>query len=188
MVAKGLMLCSQDIILAIWMEFPPKEQQFSLLLTRKEKHWKCQEIPAISAGGKTLLFLPWWMESQTRLVAVDYLDRKWCSGSFSTPKWQLLLYSTGNSQLCHLYRQILCHPWAPPPNPKTKTNRPKCLPKGVDSTTKTRKWASTTLLWSPKPLISCGYPSFQKGPHPSQLFSWQVPKATTKPTYRVPLA
>ena len=57
-VAKGLMLCSQHIILAIQMEFPPKEQQFSLLLTRKVKLPKCQEIPIISAGGKTLLFLP----------------------------------------------------------------------------------------------------------------------------------
>ena len=61
-VAKGLMLCSQHIILAIRMEFLPKEHQFSLLLTRKEKIPKCQEIPIISA--------------------VDYLNRKWCSGSF----------------------------------------------------------------------------------------------------------
>ena len=36
-VAKGIMLCSQHIVLVIWMEFPPKHYQVSLLLTRKEK-------------------------------------------------------------------------------------------------------------------------------------------------------
>ena len=51
-VAKGLVLCNQHIILATRMEFPPKEHQFSLLLTRKEKLPKCQEISIISAGGK----------------------------------------------------------------------------------------------------------------------------------------
>ena len=51
-VAKGLMLCSQHIILALRMEFLPKEHQFNLLLTRTEKFLKCQEIPIISAGSK----------------------------------------------------------------------------------------------------------------------------------------
>ena len=68
------------------MGFPPKEHQFSLLLTKKEKLPKCQEIPIISAGGKntSVLTLGKWAlkKSQTRLAAVDYLDRKWCSRSF----------------------------------------------------------------------------------------------------------
>ena len=80
-MTKGLMLCSQHIILAIQMEFPPKEHQFSLLLTRKEKLQKCQKIPIISAGGKNTSVLTLG-GNQTRLAAVDYLDRKWCYGSF----------------------------------------------------------------------------------------------------------
>ena len=39
------------------MEFAPKEHQFSLLLTRKEKLLKYQEIPIISAGGKNAAVL-----------------------------------------------------------------------------------------------------------------------------------
>ena len=119
------MLCSQHIILAIRMEFPPKEHQFSLLLTRKEKLAKCQEIPIISAGGKN-----------TSVLTFD---------GCKTVFWKLFPLQngrfcfTGNSQLHHLYRQLLCHSQAPPPSPETKTNKPKCSPKGVDSTTKTRK-------------------------------------------------
>ena len=69
------------------MEFLPKEHQFSLLLTRKEKLPKCQVIPIISARG-TLTLGEWGFkrETQTRLAAVDYLDRKWCSGSFFNSK------------------------------------------------------------------------------------------------------
>ena len=64
-------------------ELPPKEHQFSLLLTRKEKLPKCQEILTIFAGGKNTSVLTLADgASQTRLAAVDYLDRKWCSGSF----------------------------------------------------------------------------------------------------------
>ena len=78
------------------MEFPSKEHQFSLLLTRNEKLPKCQEIPIISAGGKntSVLTLSRWgfKKSQTRLAAVDYLDRKWCLEAFSTLKWQILFY------------------------------------------------------------------------------------------------
>ena len=59
----------------------------SLLLTRKEKLPKCQEIPIISAGEKntSVLSLGGWgqLDSQTRLTAaVDYLHRKWCCRSF----------------------------------------------------------------------------------------------------------
>ena len=78
-VAKGLKLFSQHIILAMQMEFSPKEHQFSLLLTKKEKLPKCQEIPIISAGGKNTSVLTL---NGARLAAVDYLNRKWCSGSF----------------------------------------------------------------------------------------------------------
>ena len=69
------------------MEFLPKEHLFSLLLTRKEKLPKCQEISISSAGGKStsVLILGGWgfkKKSQSRLAAVDYPDRKWCSRSF----------------------------------------------------------------------------------------------------------
>ena len=33
----------QHIVLVIWIEFPPKLYQVTLLLTRKEKLTKCQE-------------------------------------------------------------------------------------------------------------------------------------------------
>ena len=36
-VAKGIMLCSQHIVLVIQTEFPPKRYQVTLPLTRKEK-------------------------------------------------------------------------------------------------------------------------------------------------------
>ena len=51
-VAKWIVSCSQHIVLVIWIEFPPKLYQVTLLLARKEKLPKCQEIPIISAGGK----------------------------------------------------------------------------------------------------------------------------------------
>ena len=101
-LAKGLVLCRQHIILAIQKEFLPKEHQFSLLLTRKEKLPKCQEILIISARGKNTYFCsyPWWMglkekkgkKSQTRLAVVDYPDRNGVLEAFSTPKWQILFY------------------------------------------------------------------------------------------------
>ena len=47
-VAKGIMLCSQQVDLVICMEFQPKHYQVTLLLTRKEKLPKCQEIPVIA--------------------------------------------------------------------------------------------------------------------------------------------
>ena len=96
--AKWTESCSQHIVLVIWIEFPPKLYQVTLPLARKVKLPKCQEIPIISAGGKkTVLFLPLVdvtlkKKSETKLVAVDYLDRKRCSRNFLTPKWQILFY------------------------------------------------------------------------------------------------
>ena len=50
------------IILVIWIEFSPKLYQVTLLLARKQKLLKCQEIPIISAGGKKqFCCCPWWM-------------------------------------------------------------------------------------------------------------------------------
>ena len=56
-VAKWIVSCSQHIVLVIWIEFPPKLYQVTLLLARKEKLPKCQEIPIISTGGKKQNFL-----------------------------------------------------------------------------------------------------------------------------------
>ena len=43
-------------------QFPPKLYQVTLLLARKVKLPKCQEIPIISAGGKKqFCCCPWWM-------------------------------------------------------------------------------------------------------------------------------
>ena len=89
--AKWIVSCSQHTALVIWIEFPPKLHQMTLPLARKEKLPKCQEIPIISAGGKNqFCCCPWWMwlwkkqqqKSQTRLAAMDYLDRKRCSRNF----------------------------------------------------------------------------------------------------------
>ena len=61
-VAKWIVSCSQHIVLIIWIEFPPKLYQVTLLLARKVKLPKCQEIPIISAGGKKqFCCCPWWM-------------------------------------------------------------------------------------------------------------------------------
>ena len=61
-VAKWIPSCSQHIVLVIWIEFPPKLYQVTLLLARKVKLPKCQEIPIISAGGKRqFCCCPWWM-------------------------------------------------------------------------------------------------------------------------------
>ena len=91
-MAKGLVLCSQHIILAIWIEFPPKEHRFSLLLPGKKSVQNAKKfLDMISAGGKntSVLTLGGWgfkKKIPTRLAAVDYLDRKWCSESFFHPK------------------------------------------------------------------------------------------------------
>ena len=69
------------------MEFSPRHYQVSLLLTRKEKLPKCQDIPINSAGGKKNLMLfplvdaTLKKKSQTRLAVIDYLGRKRHSGS-----------------------------------------------------------------------------------------------------------
>ena len=61
-VAKWIVSCSQHIVLVIWIEFPPKLYQVTLLLARKVKLPKCQEIPIISAGGKKqFCCCPWWI-------------------------------------------------------------------------------------------------------------------------------
>ena len=58
----------------------------TLPLARKEEFPKCQEIPIISAGGKNSSVVALGgcdfkniYISQTRLAAMDYLDRKRCS-------------------------------------------------------------------------------------------------------------
>ena len=51
------------------MEFPPKEYKFTLLLTRKEKLPKCQEISLSLLGVKTLLFLL-LVDGQEEMVSV----------------------------------------------------------------------------------------------------------------------
>ena len=93
-VAKWIILCSQHIVLVIWIEFPPKLYQVTLPLTRKEKLLKHQEIPIISAEGKKQFHsCPW---SQTRLAAIDYQKLFTLhNGKFGF---------TGNSQLSHLFR------------------------------------------------------------------------------------
>ena len=61
-VAKWIVSCSQHIVLVIWIEFPPKLYQVTLLLARKVKLPKCHQIPIISAGGKKqFCCCPWWM-------------------------------------------------------------------------------------------------------------------------------
>ena len=63
----------------------------TLLLARKGKLLKCQEIPIISAGVKNSSVVALGgcdfkkkkkKKSQTRLAAMDYLDRKRCSRNF----------------------------------------------------------------------------------------------------------
>ena len=58
-VAKWIISCSQHIVLVIWIEFPPKLYQVTLLLARKVKLPKCQEISYyLCWGWKTVLLLP----------------------------------------------------------------------------------------------------------------------------------
>ena len=91
-VAKWIVSCSQHIVLVIWIEFPPKIYQVTLLLARKIKFPKFQKIPIISAGGKKqFCWCPWWMwlkkkKLQTRLAAMDYQDRKSCFRNFLCSK------------------------------------------------------------------------------------------------------
>ena len=63
----------------------------TLILTSKKKSSKCQEIPIISGETLPSPFLDLdrkkrggggESESQARLIAIDYLDRKRCSRSF----------------------------------------------------------------------------------------------------------
>ena len=68
-VAKWIVSCSQHV-LVIWIEFPPKLYQVTLLLARKVKLPKCQEIPIISAGGKKqFCCCPWWMWLKKKKIA-----------------------------------------------------------------------------------------------------------------------
>ena len=94
-VAKWIVSCSQHIVLVIWIEFPPKLYQVTLLLARKVKLPKCQEIPIISAGGKKQFCccpcsngLPRQEKLFQKLFILQ--NGKFCF--------------TGNSQLSHLFR------------------------------------------------------------------------------------
>ena len=168
--------CSQHIVLVIWIEFPPKPYQVTLPLARKEELPKWQEIPTISAGGKNQLLLPLVdvtlkkKKSQTRLAAMDYLDRKRCSRNFLHSKMAnfvlpVTLSSTTFSDSSGL-RFIVC-------DNRNQNQQTEMLKKGVNSTTKTRKWASATLVWSLNPWISCVWSILSKGisPPPSLLIS-----------------
>ena len=147
------MLCSQHIVLVIQMEFSSKHYQVGLLLTRKEKLPKYQEIPIISAGSKKhfpscplSLFLK--KNSQTRLAAIDYLDRR-------ELLWKLFQHQksrfcfTDNSQVSHLFRLaipishglrfLVC-------DSRNQNQQTEMLKKGVNSITETGYWASATLV------------------------------------------
>ena len=109
-VAKWIVSCNQHIVLVIWIEFPSKLYQVTLLLARKVKLPKCQEIPIISAGGKNSSVVALGgcdfkkeKKSQTWLAAMDYLDRKSCFRNFFTLQNGKFCF-TGNSQLSHLFR------------------------------------------------------------------------------------
>ena len=107
-VAKWIVPCSQHIVLVIWIEFPPKLYQVTLLLARKVKFPKCQEIPIISAGGKKqFCCCPWWMWLKKKIANLT------CSNGL--PRQEKLFQKlftlqngkfcfTGNSQLSHLFR------------------------------------------------------------------------------------
>ena len=108
-VAKWIASCSQHIVLVIWIEFPPKLCQVTLLLARKEKLPKCQETPIISAGGKKqFCCCPWWMWLKKKKIA-----NLTCSNGL--PRQERLFQKlftlqngkfcfTSNSQLSHLFR------------------------------------------------------------------------------------
>ena len=130
-VAKWIASCSQHLVLVIWIEFPPKLYQVTLLLARKVKLPKCQEIPIISAGGKKqFCCYPWWMwlkkKSQTWLAAMDYLDRKGCFRNFLHSKMAnfvlpvTLSSATFSDKQPHLFRAPLPSLRQPKPKP---TNR-----------------------------------------------------------------
>ena len=98
-VAKWIVLCSQHIVLVIWIEFPPKLYQVTLLLARKVKRPKCQEIPIISAGGKKqFCCCPWYMwlkkKKKKKLDLQQWITQtgKAVPETFYTPKWQILFY------------------------------------------------------------------------------------------------
>ena len=98
-VAKWIVSCSQHIVLVIWIEFPPKFYQVTLLLARKVKLPKCQEIPIISAGGKKqFCCCPWWMWLKKKKNHKRDLQQwitwtgKGAPETFYTPKWQILFY------------------------------------------------------------------------------------------------
>ena len=135
-VAKWIISCSQHIVLVIWIEFPPKLYQVTLLLARKEKLPKCQEIPIISAGGKKqLCCCPWWMWKKNWKLDLQ----QWITYSRQEKVFQKLFTLqngkfcfTSNSQLSHLFR--LATPSLPgsasqAATTETKTNRQTCLRK-----------------------------------------------------------
>ena len=107
-VAKWIVSCSQHIVLVIWIEFAPKLYQVTLLLARKVKLPKCQEIPIISAGGKKqFCCCPWWMwlkKKIANLTCSNGLPRqeKLFQKLFTLQNGKFCL--TGNCQLSHLFR------------------------------------------------------------------------------------
>ena len=138
-VAKGIMLCSQHIVLVIWMEFPFKHYQVSLLLTRKEKLPKCHEIPIMSSSGKKHFssFPLWmWLKNNPKLDFQKLFSHQ--NGRFCF---------TANSQPSHLFR--LATPISPGfhflvYDSQNQNQQTEMLKKDVKSTTETRKWASVT--------------------------------------------
>ena len=95
-VAKWIVSWSQHIFLVIWIEFAPKLYQVTLLLARKVKLPKCQEIPIISAGGKKqFCCCPWWMWLKKKIANLT------CSnGSPRQEKLFQKLFTLQNGKFC----------------------------------------------------------------------------------------
>ena len=129
----------------------------TLPLTRKEKLPKCKEIPIISAGGKKQFHsCPWCMRlfkkiSQTRLAAIDYLDRKRCSRTFLHSKIANFVLPVTLSSATFSPPFQTSNPIIPGLSflvcdNRNQNQQTEMLKKGVNATTETRKWASATLV------------------------------------------
>ena len=171
-MAKWITSCSQHIVLVIWIEFPPKLYQVTLLLARKVKLPKYQEIPIISAGGKKqFCCCPWWMWLKKKKKIANLT----CS-NFTLQNGKFCF--TGNSQLSHLFISSgLCFLVCDNRNQNQQT---EMLKKGANSISETRKWASATLLWSLNPWISRAWSTLSKRPPlplpPSLIFTASLPR------------
>ena len=133
-MAKWIVSCSQHIVLVIWIEFPPKLYQVTLLLARKVKLPKCQVIPIISAGGKKqfccCLGRCDLKKKIANLTCNNGLPRqeKLFQKLFTLQNGKFCF--SGNSQLGHLFR--LATPsllGSASLSATTKTNKQKCLRK-----------------------------------------------------------